>query len=325
MSENSTTIQRKVESVAPPAPDPSEINLLEYIYVLLKNKWLIISLTLFGFVGGYLLACLKGPTWVTEAVIAPKENESQKTSGLSSLGGFGSLVANQLNLGNNASLEKIELLLDSRDFNARLIERYQLLPEVYRVLWPKIYKREWDFTGKRWQPGFKPPPMLEMGSLLNGTFLKKSVEPNNTMIITIRSKDSTFSFNLARDYLEFLNEDIKSSTQSDAKENVDFLKKQLLSIPDPLLREKILDLIAGEIEKTMIVSKEAFRIVDPVYLSKKNKEKRIFPLIFSSGFFLVTLLAILLFHAFVSAEKNEEDQRLIEKIKSEVPFTGKHR
>ena len=118
------------DGVGAPVHDPDEINLLEYIYALVKNKWLIIGLTVAGFAGGYFLALLKGPTWVADAVIAPKEAENQKQPNLSSFGAFGGLVANQLNIGGNASLDKIELLLDSRDFNARLIERYNLLPEM---------------------------------------------------------------------------------------------------------------------------------------------------------------------------------------------------
>ena len=49
-----------------PSTDPDEINLLEYIYVLVKNKWWIIGLTIAGLVIGYIAALIKGPTWVAE-------------------------------------------------------------------------------------------------------------------------------------------------------------------------------------------------------------------------------------------------------------------
>ena len=73
--------------------DPDEINLLEYLYVLIKNKWLIIGLTLLGFIGGYIAALIKGPVYISDAVIAPKEMESVKTPDLSGLGMFGGMVA----------------------------------------------------------------------------------------------------------------------------------------------------------------------------------------------------------------------------------------
>jgi hypothetical protein len=100
--------------------NPDEINLLEYIYALVKHKWLIIGLTFLGLVAGYTAALIKGPTWVAEAVIAPREAESQKMPSFSGLGALGGIVASQLNLGGNASLEKIDLILDSREFGAEL-------------------------------------------------------------------------------------------------------------------------------------------------------------------------------------------------------------
>ena len=71
-----------------PQPDPDEINLLEYIYVLVKHKWWIIGATILGLVGGYVAALIKGPTYVAEAVIAAKESENQKTTSLAALSGM---------------------------------------------------------------------------------------------------------------------------------------------------------------------------------------------------------------------------------------------
>jgi hypothetical protein len=138
------------------------------------------------------------------------------------------------------------------------------------------------------------------------------------MTLDIKSRDSTFSINLANNYIEYLNEYIKSNVQTDARENVSYLEKQLVSISDPLLREKIQGLIANEIEKEMVVSKEAFRVVDPVYLSKTFKEKKLYPLVFGFGMFFMTCLAFVFGQAFSSAEKTEEDKLLINKIKKEL-------
>ncbi|MBD3391034.1 MAG: hypothetical protein GF418_03175, partial [Chitinivibrionales bacterium] len=113
---------------APPAApqrDPDEINLLEYAYVLVKAKWWIIGFTLLGLVGGYVAARIKGPTYVAEAVIAPRETESKSVPNVSGLGMFGGIVASQLNIGGNASLEKIDLVLDSKMFNGEVIEKYE--------------------------------------------------------------------------------------------------------------------------------------------------------------------------------------------------------
>jgi hypothetical protein len=296
--------------------DPDEINLLEYIYALVKNKWLIIGATVLGLVGGYVAAKVKGPTWVAEVVIAPKEAETQKTPNLSSLGAFGGLVASQLSMGGNASLDKIEVLLGSRDFNARLIEKYNLLPDLYRYQWPKVFANEWDSTANDWKKSFRMPEPLGMGSILKSKFIK-------LMTIEISSRDSAWSFNLAKQYLVFLNDDIKSTVQRNAKENVDYLEHQLINIGDPLLREKIQALIADEIEKTMVVSKEAFRVVDPVFLQEKFKEKKLYPMVFGAGLFFMVVLLVVFGHAFSTAQKTEEDRLLIAKIMKSLFVFGK--
>ncbi|MBN1308635.1 MAG: hypothetical protein JXA18_11995, partial [Chitinispirillaceae bacterium] len=206
MSENASAERQSQHSVGSPVHDPDEINLLEYLYALVKNKWLIIGVTLFGLIGGYVAALVKGPTWSAEAVIAPKEDETKKTPNLSSFGAFGGLVASQLNIGGNASLEKIEMILDSRDFSARFIEKYNLLPSLYRYQWPKIYAEEWDSAGGKWKSTFKKPEPLGMGDFFKGTFVKKKLNDNNTMTLEIRSRDSTLSLQLAGTIVEFLDE-----------------------------------------------------------------------------------------------------------------------
>jgi uncharacterized protein involved in exopolysaccharide biosynthesis len=303
--------------------DPEEINLLEYVYALVKNKWWILGAALLGLVLGYGAAYKKGPRWVAEVLIAPKETDSQKAPSLSGLGAFGGLVATQLNIGGNTSLDKIDLILDSREFSARLVEKYDLLPLIYRYQWPKVFKTIWDSTQQKWKPGFIPPQPLSAGGMVKGTFLKKVTNKNNTMLIKIQSKNDTLSITLAEKYVSFLNEYIKAKVQDDAKENVAYLERQINGIADPLLREKIQVLIASEIEKQMVVSKEAFRIVDPVFLSKTFKEKGLYPKVFAAGLFFTTCLIIVLIEAFSSAEKSEEDKQLFKKIKKEIFFVRK--
>jgi LPS O-antigen subunit length determinant protein (WzzB/FepE family) len=308
-----------------PEHDPDEINLLEYFYALVHRKNWIIGFTIAGMILGFVAAILKGPTWVAEAVIAPKETDSQKAPSFAGLGALGGLVASQLNIGGNASLDKIDIILGSREFNAKLVDQNKLLPAIIKYQSPKAYKKLWDSTQNAWNPDFVKPNFLVMGGMVKG-FLKKTTNKNNTMTLDIKSKDSTFTINLAHTYVVFLNDYIKTNVQSDAKENVEYLDKQLDGIADPLLREKLQSLIATEIEKEMVVSKEAFRVVDPVYLSKKFKEKKLYPLVFGFGLFFISCMMAVMVHAFSSSEKTEEDRKLIEKIKKEMHiFHGFHR
>jgi LPS O-antigen subunit length determinant protein (WzzB/FepE family) len=300
--------------------DPDEINLLEYIYALLKIKWWIIGFSVFGLLLGYAVALKKGPKWVVEVTIAPKETESQKGPNLSGLGALGGLVASQINMGGNASLEKIDLLLDSRKFNAAFVQDENLLPFIYKYQWPKMYKLVYDTILNKWKPGFKEPELLGTGGMIKEMYLKKLINKNATMTIKIQSKDSTLSLDLAQKFIDYLNTYIKTNVQNDAKENVNYLENQLLGVSDPLLREKLQTIIANEIEKQMIVSKEAFRIIDPPYMGKTFKEKKMYPLVFGFGLFFMTCLGGIILHAFSTAQKTEEDKQLLEKIKKELLF-----
>jgi hypothetical protein len=300
-------------SLPSPLPDPDEINLLEYIYVLVKNKWWIIGATIIGIIAGYGLALKKGPRYITEAVIAAKESESQKSPNLSSFGAFSGLVASQLNVSANPGLDKIDLILGSRKFNAELIEKYDLLPMIYKEVMPKVYPVLYDTVKHEWKPDFKNPNMLGMGGMIKGMFLKKEIK-TGLMTIKIESKDSTFSDTLLSKYLQYLNSYIQDNVQADAKENVAYLEKQLETIADPLLREKIQGLIANELEKAMLVSKEAFRIIDPPFKYSQFKQKKLFPMVFGAGLFFMTTMLVVFGHAFASGQKTDEDRELIRKI-----------
>jgi hypothetical protein len=326
-SSNLNAPSGSLQTLPPNYRDPDEINLLEYIYALVKHKRLIVGATVLGLVLGYVAALIKGPTWVAEAVIAPKEAESQKTPSFAGLGALGGLVASQLNFAGNASLDKIDQILDSRKFGARLIENYSLLPIIYKYQWPKVYRKYWDAPQNAWKPEFVQPKPLDMGSFIKAKYLKKTKDiKTNTLLLKIQSKDSTFTVNLATMYVGYLNDYIKTNVQNEAKGNVGYLDSQLVSIVDPLLREKIQGLIADEIEKEMVVSKEAFKIVDPVYLSKTFKEKKLFPLVFGFGLFFMGCLFVVFLQAIASSDKTEEDKDLIEKIRKELtllPGAGK--
>lgn len=321
---NPKVSEERISSSFSPSPNPNpysnpqhdsdEINLLEYIYVLVKNKWWIIGAIVLGFVLGHEVAMLKGPTYVSEAVIAPKESDSQKSSP-SGLGGF---LLSQLNMTGNASLDKINQILDSRKFNADLISTYNLLPAIYKIKWPKVYKANFDTLHKVWLPSFALPKLLGMGSFIKGSYLKKIVNKDNTMLIKVESTDSTFSDTLLSKYLLFLNDYLRNSVQTDARANVKYLGEQLALTPDPLIREKLQELIANELEKDMLVSKDAFKIVDPQFSSARFKEKQLYPMLFATvGFFMVVFIIVIL-HVFSKANFTSEDRELIKKIRKKL-------
>lgn len=321
IDQNPQTVKTCIEtqSAAPVmGPDPDEINILEYIYVLVKNKWWIVGFAFLGLVAGYLAAIKKGPTYKAEAVIAAKENENKSAPNLSGLGAFGGLVASQLNIGGNPGLDKIDLILGSRKFNAELVEKYGLFPIVIKNLYPKVYKTWYDTSKNEWKKGFEKPNILAIGAAVSSDILKREIKSNNTMTIMVNSKDSIFSDTLLSKCLEYLNMYIKDMVQSEARENVKYLEKQLQIVADPLLREKLQGLIANELEKEMLVSKEAFRIVDPALRVCNFNIKKTYPLIFGASLSFFTILIIIVFYALLNLPKSPQDLELLKKIKKKI-------
>lgn len=301
--------EQQVSSQKHQQSDTDKINLLEYFYVLVRNKWLIIALTVLGFIGGYIAALIIGPKYVSDAVIEPRETESVKTPDLSGLGMFGGMVASQLKIGGNASLDKIDLIIDSRKFGAEVVEKKDLTP--------LMFPEQWDSVNNKWLNDFEVPNPVNIGEYIKKEFLDKDINKNKTMNITIEHEDSLTSYKLLTSYLEYLDAYIREDVQRDAKENRDYLENQLIGVTDPLLRTKIQELIAKEVEKMMVVSKEAFKIIDPVFTYKSFKEKKLFPLVFAFGLFFLVVLFIIFKHAFISGDKTEGDKKLIENIKKE--------
>lgn len=305
--------------------DPDEINLLEYAYAILRGKWFIIGATLLGLMAGIGAAIHKGPSYVCEAAIAPKETETPKTPNLSSFGAFGGIMASQLNMGGNASLDKISLLLSTRQFNADLVADNNLAPFIYEKTNPDYFKKWWDPAGQKWKDGFPAPNFIGLGGSVAGHIKKDTKSPDkpNTMVLRFESKDSAFSARMLGVYISYLNEYIKKSVGSEARENVDYLNSKMVEVSDPLIREKIINMIASEMEKSMMVSKEAFKIIDPPYSYVTFKQKKLYPMVFAAGLFFLSMMLVVFRHAFVSAPKSAEDQALIHKIQRElirIPF-----
>jgi hypothetical protein len=118
-------------------------------------------------------------------------------------------------------------------------------------------------------------------------------------------------------YLTELSESLREDTLDDAKENKKFLEEQLLQTSDPLLKVKISDLLAKEIEKETFARAQkyySFIVLDPPVapdLNKKVKPKRKLICILSvtvAGFF-ATFLAFFLEYIH-NVSEGEDEERL---------------
>jgi len=312
------TVSREKHSETGAAED--EINLLELFYVFVKFKTIIIIFCGIGFIGGFIAARVKGPTHTSQAVLMARESD-RPTPNLGAFGAFGGLAG--LNIAGNPGLERIQLILNSREFNSRFIEKYDLTTGIYAYAnnkWlRKTYRNFYDTTSGKWDENIILYRPEQLSGVLSSTLFKKNITKEGTLELQVRSSDSLFSYTTLAACLEFLNHHIQTSVQTEAKENVDFLEKQLFTISDPLLREKLQEKIAAEIEKAMIVSKEAFRVLDRPFCSKQHKEKKMYPIAGAFAMFFASSGLLIFFHyIFGAGNTNSENRRWIGMIRKEM-------
>jgi hypothetical protein len=312
----------QTQTPAPPsAPPEDEINLLEIAYIFVKYKLVIVLCAIAGLTAGYIAARALGPSYHADATIMAKEADKQ-TPNLGALGAFGGFAAAQLSLAGNPGLEKIEVHLDSRRFKAELIERYGLLDDIYKFGAPRFYKKHYDTLNGAWAESetFRKPEPIKTAEFFSQKFFKREIDAKRGVLtVSVKSRDSLFTSKTLEGCLEHLNKYIQTSVQKDAKDNVDFLEKQLITIADPLLREKLQGMIAAEIEKAMIISKEAFKVIDRPLCVKRHKERLLYPIAAAAGMFMASCAAVMfLYYVFGLGNATGESKKWADLIRREI-------
>lgn len=300
----------------PPGYDADEINLFDLLLVLLRRKWLIAGFVFFAGVAAVIISLLMTNIYRSDATILPKEEEKTTSSMLSSaLGGLGGMVAGELGLGGAGSLEKLQVVLQSRYLAQRVIEKYDLMP----ILLPDL----WDETAKKWKTknwfglvDMQAPTLQDgvkklIGDLLNVTSDSKM----GTLKVSFEDRDPSKAKSVVEYLLIETSETMREVVLRDAAENMKFFSGQLEKTTDPLLRAKIYEMLAREIEKDTFARAQkyyGFYVPDPPFAPDPNKEAKpkralICVLSVALAFFIAIFFAFFL--EYLSRLKTEDPDR----------------
>lgn len=312
--------KNKVESSERHPCEPSdyydEIELLDLFMVLVKRKRLIISFVFLAGVAAVVISLLMTNVYRSDATIIPREEEKTPSSVLSSaLGGLGSVVAGELGLGGAGSLEKLEVVLRSRRLTERVIEKYDLMPV--------LFSDEWDEKTKKWNTkkwfglaDLKPPTMQDAIIKVAEDWLAVTSDSNKG---TLKASFDHPRPETAKQIVEYFIIEMSEMTREvvlrDAAENMRFLTEQLERTTDALLRMKIYESLAKEIEKDTFARAQkyyGFYVTDPPYIPDSDKEakpKRALICVVSvfTAFFMAVFLAF--FVEYLNRLKTEEPDR----------------
>jgi uncharacterized protein involved in exopolysaccharide biosynthesis len=295
---------------SPPYIDEDEINLLDYVIVLLKHKWLIFGIVFATGVAAVIISLILPNIYRSEATIIPREQEKSATSSaLSALGALSGMAGELAGLGGGGDVDKFEVLLKSRDLTRRVVEKYKLMPQ--------LFEDEWDSLKKQWKEN-PAPTVQDAYELITGKMLTVSRD-RQTDVLTVKldHEDPNFAKTMADNYLTELSESLREETLKDAEENKRFLQEQIEQTSDPLLKVKISDLLAKEIEKETLARAQryySFMVLDPPVAAdpdKKVKPKRSLICILSVivAFFFSIFLAFFLEYIH-NVKTNEDEERL---------------
>jgi uncharacterized protein involved in exopolysaccharide biosynthesis len=295
--------------------EEDEINLLDLLMVLIKHKLLIIGMVFFAGFAAVSVSLLMTNIYRSEATIGIRTQEKTHLNPLSALGGLGNMVTEGFGFGSGGSLEKLEVVLKSRNLTNRVINKYKLMPIIFSDIW--------DDKKKKWEKE-KPPTLQDCWEEIQDRLTVRVDIKKNTVNVGFDHEDPETAKELVDHYLKELSEVLREEVLQDATENMRFFREQLEKTTDTLLKEKIYNMLAKEIEKETFAKAQkyyGFLVLDPPIVSDRDKKlrpKRALICILSVilAFFLAVFLAFVMeYFNRLKTEDKERYQNLVQGLR----------
>lgn len=320
MDKTDNTKQPHIEESPSLYSEEDEINFLDFLLVILKHKKLIIYIVSFAAIASVIISLLLSNIYKSEATITLRA-EDENSNPISGMGGLGGIVTGKLGLGGNEKLNKLKVILNSRDLTRRVVEKHNLMPI--------LFEGDWDSEKHKWLDAEKPPTPQDAWELILNDLLKVYIVKDTGAInIEFEHKNPEFSKNVVEFYITELSTVLREEVISDAIEKKKFFSLQLDMITDSLLREKIYNLLAKEIERETFAKAQyyyGFLLIDPPIvpdLDKKVGPKRAILCITS----MLTAFLISIFIAYFNEFRRRmktQDPKIYNSIKKEALFWKK--
>jgi uncharacterized protein involved in exopolysaccharide biosynthesis len=285
--------------------DEISINLLDLLIVLLKHKKMIIAVVFLAGILAVVYSLKATNLYRSECTISPNVQE-KGAGGLAALGGLGAMVASEAGLNTAGSLDQFEVVIKSRVLATTIITQHNLMPI--------LYAKSWDAENKRWK--VKKPPTLQDAYLILQRILQVTPDKKkNIMKLSLEFKDPRLAQQILNYFVVDLSEFLRRQTLDEAAAQQAQLYQQLTKTSDPLLKNKLYDLIAKQIEKETLAKVQkyySFNVIDPAYVPEKKFSPRRAQIVVMSvvvaAFFAIFLAFFLEY--INNARKNEDPERL---------------
>lgn len=251
------------------------VKMLQALAYLWNRKILIAIGTLGAAALGAAYALWATPVYATRAVIYPKDVSVSPDK--PSMGGIGAALNP---LAGTSHLNRVDLILNSRELARKVLLANDFLP--------RLLPEAWDAEKRRWSVPVDSGAFVyaATGRLQRMVATKPDVY-KMTIEIRVNAATSEFSYRVLNAYLAALNQSSKENVIRNAEANRLFLENQMNLTVDPQTREKIQELILREVETSMLLSANAFEVLESPersYAREFPKRKRIVMLSLLLGF-----------------------------------------
>jgi len=292
-----------------------EIDLYKIWQVITKHKKFIVFFTVIMVMLVSIATIFMTNYYQSKTVILPTLNNHNNA--LSSLTGINTLASLAgISLSNNTESE-IMALLNSNILKVEVINKYNLLPILFYNSWDSKHKRwkiknfylkkiiyniKWAILSlvksRLYKPNLQYYPTIDDGiKKLNKLMSINEDNKLNTISISIDFPNPYIAKNICEDILITLRQHLSNEAIKLAEKNRILLEQELKKTSDPIIQQKIYELIAKQIE-TIITAKInetfAFKVIDPPRISTKiDKPNRLLIIIITfviSIFFSIMLV-----------------------------------
>lgn len=261
----------------------NEVNLADYLSVLVKHKWLIAILVLMSVLTTGIIAFNSPNIYQATAAIIPASQPKER-AGMSAIAAqFGISTAPASNV------SEITRLLQSNILMEKVLTKHNLMP----VFFEKADLEEMTAESKVWK-GIR---------YLKSVFTVNHDQQEGIIELTAESENPKTAAAIINYMLAELTDYMSHEAKRVAGINKKYLESLIDENADPLIGQKIYSLIAKQIEISMMAEvKEnfAFKVLDPPKVPDKKirpKRSKIILLSFIMSFFASVLLAFLIEYA----------------------------
>lgn len=280
-----------------------------------------------------IISLLMTNIYAAKAIIIPVSSREISGSGMAAtlmqqVGGLSGI-----SLPESVSETEIITLLKSTTLREEIITRYHLLPVLFPEKWDKkkkTWRKNWNsifnpfFLAERFStwisPAEKNEPAREYGvptiwdglRKLDKTVSIVSNRKEKNITISVEAEDPVLAAQIVGYFLAALNEYMSGEAKRVATINRKYLEEQLLQTADPYIQQKIYNMIAQQIETSMMAEvKEnfSFKILErPKVPDKKIRPKRSVIVLISLAVSLLLAGFFISFMAYLESLKTKNIQ-----------------